>query len=91
MSAKVPHSKGGSMTDAPRATWLARPGVGLAHAFRPSAVRPGLMVNAVCAHVTREPGLEWEAATPERARCGTCRLRLRAAEKARARADKEGL
>jgi hypothetical protein len=78
------------MTDAPRPTWLARPDVGLAHAFMRDE-RPWLVNRSVCGHVERQDGLEWEAAAPERARCGTCRLRLRSADKARARADKEGL
>ena len=75
------------MTDA-RPTWLARPGVGLAHAFMP--LRRG-SARSLCGHVERQEGLEWDQAEPERARCGTCVLRMRAAEKARARAAKEGL
>ncbi|HEV7717163.1 MAG TPA: hypothetical protein VGO53_16315 [Steroidobacteraceae bacterium] len=55
--------------------WLARPDVGMAHAFRLNklAARPDIvMIRSVCGNVRREPGLPWEPAAAGRSRCFPC-------------------
>jgi hypothetical protein len=49
-----------------RPAWLARPGVGMAHAF-------DLRVQAsCCGKALRGPHLSWEPATGARTRCSSC-------------------
>lgn len=63
--------------------WLARPDVGLAHAF--GKINSITMVKSFCGNVRREPGLPWEPAAGGRSRCFPCTR----AETKRERATRE--